>query len=208
MKRSILSATIVSLGLAATSYAAPVYSGPLSISVPPTFDGIYLNVLTGAATLLDTGNPDYDVNPYISSTAATNWSNFNPDAAGFGSVGSSTTGPTLALPEGASIGPASILDVGVSTLTPAASFTSNAFYGFKFRNEGGASDHFGWILVSLPVPVIVGGTNAATPAGTILGYGYESTPNTAIVAGAGIPEPTSLAVLGAAAAFVLRRRRA
>jgi len=209
MNRSILSAAIVSLGLAATSHAGIVVNPSVSIDIPANSNGIYLNVVTGASSTILAGSiVDYDVNPHINSLTATNWSNRNPDGADSGTVASSATGPALALSFGELIGPTSTLDEFISPLTPAASFVSNAFYGFKFRMEGPGTDHFGWIMVSLPVPIVVNGTNSASPLGTILAYGYESTQNTAIAAGAGIPEPTTLAVLGAAAAFVLRRRRA
>lgn len=71
------------------------------------------------------------------------------------------------------------------------------------RLDIGGSTHFGWVRIKTEY---VGG--ASTLTGTIFDWAYETTPDTAIAAGA-IPEPTSLALLAAGAgALALRRRTA
>ncbi|TWU20783.1 PEP-CTERM sorting domain-containing protein [Bythopirellula polymerisocia] len=67
----------------------------------------------------------------------------------------------------------------------------------------GGSSHYGWVRIKTEK---VGGETTLT--GTIFDWAYETTPDTAIAAGA-IPEPTSLALLAAGAgALALRRRSA
>ena len=60
-----LAVTVVGL-TAAASQAAVVYSGNVNLSVPGTFDGTYLNVVSNTATPTTTGNTNYDFNPFIS----------------------------------------------------------------------------------------------------------------------------------------------
>lgn len=203
--RHVLS--LVVLGLAAISSqasAAVVYSGVLNLPVPGTFDGTYLNVVSGLATPTTTGNTDYDFNPYIPTPGtSTSWSFFQPDSTSGGTVASTTSGPALSLSAGTSIGPASVFKTGTAVGTAFNSSTA-AYVGFKFTIEADASVHYGWARVSLPTPV----TGTTTQAGgTIIDYAYDSTANTAILAGAGVaPEPTTLAALALGGVFVHRRR--
>ena len=204
MKRSILSATIVSLGLAATSYAAPIYSGPLNIPLLNNVDGTYLNLVDGTVvnglTTFPTPSP-LDINMWVSASAPAGWrlfANSNGALADGGvAVSSGSTGALLN--SGELVGPASTFSTSAVVLTTAGT----NIYGVRFLNEAGPNTiHYGWVQLNLTQGI------SGVATGTLLGYGFESTPDTAIVAGAGIPEPTTLAVLGAAAAFVLRRRRA
>jgi hypothetical protein len=202
---AIASLAILAGSLASNASAAVVYSGVLNLAVPGTFDGTYLNVVSGLATATTTGNTDYDFNPYIPTPGtSTSWSFFNPDGTSGGTVATTTTGPAVVLAAGAPIGPSSIFKTGVAAGTSFNSSTA-AYVGFKFLIESDASIHYGWARVSLPTPV----TGSTTQAGgTIVDYAYESVANTAILAGAGVaPEPTTLAALALGGVF-LRRRRA
>jgi hypothetical protein len=190
--------------LASTASAAVVYSGVLNLSVPGTFDGTYLNVVSGLATPTTTGNTDYDFNPYIATPGtSTSWSFFQPDSTSGGTVAATTSGPALVLTAGTPIGPASVFKTGTAVGTAFNSSTA-AYVGFKFLLETDASIHYGWARVSLPTPTLGAGGQAA---GTIIDYAYDSSANTEILAGAGVvPEPTSIAALSLGG-LLLRRRR-
>ena len=72
--------------------------------------------------------------------------------------------------------------------------------GVRLFNQGDSQIHFGWVRLDLPA----GGT---TP-GTLIDFAWESQANTPIGALAGVPEPSSLAVIGlVGGAPVARRRR-
>jgi len=206
MNRSILSAAIVSLGLAATSYAAPVYSGPLNTPLLANFNGTYLNLVNGTVV---NGLPNFpagsplDINIWVSAAPPVGWKLFanSNGALADGGIAVSSDFFGALLNSGQLVGPASTFSISADVTT--ANVAGTNIYGVRFLNEAGPNTiHYGWVQLNLTP----GSSGVAT--GTLLGYGFESTPNTAIVAGAGIPEPTTLAVLGAAAAFVLRRRRA
>jgi hypothetical protein len=75
---------------------------------------------------------------------------------------------------------------------------TDKYVGLKWE-VGGGNFNYGWARMDV--------TAANNGTATLFGYAYESTPNTAIAAGA-IPEPTSLALLAAGGgAAALRRRR-
>ena len=68
---------------------------------------------------------------------------------------------------------------------------TNAYAGFRFTAADGT--HFGWIFLSVNAGII-----------DFVSAGYETTPNTAILTGAGvIPEPGTMAMLAMGAAAVL-----
>jgi hypothetical protein len=74
------------------------------------------------------------------------------------------------------------------------------YIGVKFRlNDNEFGDlHYGWIGIDF--------TNQADLTGVVTGYAYETTPDTAILAGA-VPEPSGLALLALGAAGLLIRRK-
>jgi hypothetical protein len=72
----------------------------------------------------------------------------------------------------------------------------NGFIGFSFLNEAGGTTHYGYAEIDLP----------ASGDGTLLSYGFEATPDTAVVIP--IPEPATAGLLGTVALAMLRRRRA
>jgi hypothetical protein len=69
----------------------------------------------------------------------------------------------------------------------------DAFIGLQFQLDG--TTHYGWIEVN-------NSPNAA--AGQVLGWAYETSPNTPIVAGA-VPEPTTWALLVLGTAIFVTR---
>lgn len=74
-----------------------------------------------------------------------------------------------------------------SSISP--DFGPNSYMGMQFSTDGNATYHYGWIKVTW---------NSTTSTFEILSAAYESTPNTAIAAGAtggAVPEPGSGAMV-------------
>lgn len=189
----------VLLAAAAPASATIVYSGVANIPIPYTFDGIYLNVVTGATSL--TEPPDF----YGSPSAA--W--INIAFAGVDVVTGDGLAPA-AMPAGQVVNipyNTPIDSTGAYVSGPNASsthlgpgpgqFTASTpgYIGFRI-NPSGAGDQFGWLRVSL---------NDDSSGGIIHSYAYESLTGTAI--GAGVPEPGSTAALLFTAAALLFNRR-
>ena len=183
--------TLAVVGGVHKAEAAVVYSGPLNIAIPNTIDGLYINLVTGAATT-PSSTPGYDLNPYV---AGGNWRNFGPSSdIGAASVISSLTAGTLIDASGAYIAQGS----GTGF---AAAFGTTAILGIRFVRESDSATLFGWVRLTLP------GSPAATAAGTLVDYAYEDT-GAGINAGATTPAPTAgMAVLALGGVGMLARRR-
>jgi hypothetical protein len=120
-------------------------------------------------------------------------------------------GFALALTSGATIGPAQnyslangkLYDGNTSPQTGIFLVGVPAYAGFQFTGSDNAT-HFGWVQFD------VTDGSASSPVGNVIDYAYESTPNTAIAAGAvSSPEPGSLSLLamGAVGMGLYRGRR-
>lgn len=160
--------------------AAVVDSGPVSIAVPQTTAGIYLNVITGVSATAPAGAPGWDINPW-GSTAL----NF---------FGGATSGSYIAaggnvVPQniGDVVGPASTFATSAGTVGTSFRNSGTSILGFRFFNEGnGNSVHYGYAEITTTAP-------NGIPA-TIVRYVYESTPDTPItVAGAVMNTPPQFA---------------
>src|SRR4051812_3230199 len=196
MSLRFIRAALVAAGLLiiiAPARAAVVYSGPLNLTIPNTGPGLFVNVVTGSAASVDpfpvVGGPagNWDIDLF----GSTLWGLYAPFAAGQSQpfVQANQTGyvaavggtfpQALNLPAGTTIGPSSNFstqpdaDINLATGQP-------AIFGFRFRNEQNSpfSVHYGWARVIL--------TNGQP--GTLVDYGWEAKPDTAIGAGA-VPEP-------------------
>ncbi len=134
-------------------------------------------------------------------TGANNWrltSNSNGSAIAI--LGSNDP---LEFPLGGTIGSSSSFSASAG-LQPAL---GTNLYGIQIFNEATSAIHYGWVRISLSTTPLVG---------TIIDYAYESQAGVSIQAGAtgpsappGIPEPTSIVLVGSAglALFIRHRSR-
>jgi hypothetical protein len=191
--------------------ASIVWSGPVSINIPSTTAGIYLNVVTGVFGTAPALVAGWDVNPFSSTTM----SFFAPANVQHGFIDEFPGGNSLTLVDNLANGTL------ISAATQATVWTtngaietagttafnlssSNNIAGFRFLNETTGIVNFGWMRVSL----------ASTANGqprAIVEYAYE---NTGAAIGAGVvPEPSTYALFGVVAAGAAglrawRRRKA
>jgi hypothetical protein len=186
------------LGGADKANAALVYSGPVNITVPDNIDGIYMNVVNGAAV----GNPPpagWDINPYSVGAPGTTFNLWGPTANTWFAIGGATGDYTL--PTGTLISGAAALFFRPGGTTSAQddvtlNSTDNIF-GFRFINEAmGNQVQFGWVRISF-------GANLGTRS--ITEYAYDDT-GAGVLAGV-VPAPGALALLGLAGLVGPRRRR-
>jgi hypothetical protein len=183
-------AAVVSL----STQAAVVDSGPVSIAIPATTDGLYLNVVTGVSSGVAASAPGWDFNPWGSTTR-----NFFWPSAPANTFGGDATGGTVyrLLTPGAIVGPASTF---IATASAAAAINFNTgtpgdkIIGFRFNNEAGGTLHYGYAVLR--------SADADGVPGTIIRYVFESTPNTPItITGGGQPPLTSTPATGTTLTF-------
>jgi hypothetical protein len=187
-------------GTAATvsdaSAAVVTFSTP--ISVPNTFDGIYINFLTGATAPLGSGVAGWDFNPYNSGISLSFFWSATPSQAG--GVAGSTTGPYLDLAPGSVISSSSTFAaVTASANTAAFQTVGTHTLGFRFFNENTAAVNYGYLSLT-------SGGSTGFPL-TINGWSFENT-GAAITVSA-VPEPATAAMLsmGALALGAMNLRR-
>lgn len=90
------------LGMMTSAPADIIYSNLQDIAIPATFDGLYLNVETGAwntPSNLGAGVAGWDVNPFSGGKAFANSPDFQPVRSGTGS-----SSPILNLAAGVTVG--------------------------------------------------------------------------------------------------------
>ncbi|MDO9075046.1 MAG: PEP-CTERM sorting domain-containing protein [Rubrivivax sp.] len=190
---------------ASTAFAQIVHSGVVSLAIPVSTNGLYLNVVTGANNLPPPGTggstvPGWDINLW--STGGLGFFNAASPAGGVYVISGAGTVGNLAL--GSTIDGSSSFGAGTSTNVAQWNLNSaNNLFGFRFVNEAnGNSLHYGWGRISL-------GATANDPSRLLVEYAFDATPGAAIQAGV-IPEPGTFALLGLGVAGVLlaaRRRR-
>jgi hypothetical protein len=179
------------------SEAAVIFSGPVSINIPSTTAGVYLNVVTGISSTSPASAPGWDVNPWSSTSLNMFTPTPNPGGGSYNGTGATYFNLTV----GDTIGVGSTWSgTGTATLnggTPLNFNSSNNYVGFRFINEAnGNAIHYGWMQIA------VAGTAAGQPR-TIVGYAYEDVAGASIT----IPGPGALALLGLAGLVGHSRRR-
>lgn len=202
--------------LPATADAQIVYSGPLSIQIPVTTAGIYINVVTGASGATPSAVPGWDINPFSSTTLS--WFGTNTLAqTGYvrGGGSSATLVDNLALGTIVSASSPGTPNYatgpnGASETTGATAFNLNSssnYVGFRFLNETTGLVNYGWLQVQV-------GATLNNASRFILGWAFETSGAGIAVGDTGavaVPEPgTYLAGLaaGAIALRAWRRRKA
>lgn len=184
-------------GMVSSAHATVVtFNTP--IVVPNTFDGVYLNFLTGATGTAGGSVAGWDFNPYNSGTSLSFfWAATPSQASG---VAGTTTGPYSDLGPGATISAASTF-AQVTATTAAAAFQTVGTHtlGFRFWNEGTGAINYGYATLS------AGGTTGFPL--TITGWSFEN--SGAAITIPAVPEPatTAMFALGALALGAVNLRR-
>ena len=202
MKRHLIQSLALLLALIpAAGRAAVVYSGVQNIAIPQTFDGVYLNIQSGATAFTEpaTWNTAPWLNPFFGGVGIANGALLQPFITGVDQVvniapgGIISTGGTFGLAPGGSsthVGPAA------NQFQPGVT----GYIGYRFQLTGGGADYFGWLGVQV--------NNVG--AGTIIDWAYQNVAGQPVAAGSvsPVPEPGS-AVIGIALCGVAlwRRRR-
>jgi len=164
------------------------------IAIPNTFNGVYINLLTGANATTTAAVPGWDFGPWGSSNTLTFF--WPTAAASNGGVGNATSYTDL--PFGSVISSAStFLNSAQPTATTAFQTTGSHIVGFRFLNEGTGATNYGYATISTTGPL-------GFPA-TITSWSFENTGAPITV----VPEPATGVMLsmGALALGALNLRR-
>lgn len=165
IKLALLSA--LSVGIE-NAIAAPVDSGALSISVPFSNDGVYLNLISGATGASAAAVTGWDTNPFFQGTAQPATANFAVFTSAIGdperaTLRSSQGGLSL-------LAPGSTVDFNAQFSTgslggPAFTNIGSRYYGVRFTNETTGARNYGYVLISTTAGL-------PTPATRIVRTGY------------------------------------
>lgn len=191
---------IAALGANCSAGAAIVYSGLQNISIPTDFDGVFLDVDTGATgTTPITG---WDINPFFGGVGIGNSAPFQPVRIGTGNLDAYKN-----LAFGAPISAGSSFyssgDGGSDTDHFGAGADQfhdgvDGYLGFQFTTNSTTGPYFGWMRLSL---------TDNTEGALIRDWAYDDS-GADIFAGMVVPEPTRVILLLAGCLAIVMRRRA
>ena len=169
------------------SAEAVVVTFNVNATVPQTFQGLYINFVTGTITGTPTGNLGWDFNPYAAASGmfAIYWSASTINA-GVSTGPGSMTYADLAI--GTVVGPSSSFHRtnGVGT-SPNYTTAGTHILGFRFLNEATGMTNYGYATIST-------GSGTGFPV-TIHSWSFENNGGSITV----VPEPSTTAMLTAAA---------
>jgi hypothetical protein len=169
INRRFAAATAASLiALTSGSAMAAIVCGPTTnISIPNTFNGVYINFVTGVTGTTTAAVPGWDFGPWGSSNTLAFFFPSTP-ANSFGAVAGTTTGPYSVLAAGTPVAPASTFALVTATTATVAlqGGVTGALVGFRFFNEATSAINFGWAEFNTTAPL-------GFPA-TIVRYCYQN----------------------------------
>lgn len=194
---ALLCAAVAGVALSPQIASATVvtddFSGnPLSV-VPFNLNGVYLNLLTGAASESDTSVPGWDINPFFSGTGGgqpVRFDLYTPQyTGGIVTVGVIPSIPAEDLPIGATIGPGLAYKNGA--VNASSDDTDVHYIGFRFLNETTSVEDYAYLEVQqLSSPAVEGSVQ-------ILGWAYDDSGAPITVnALSAVPEPATYAMFG------------
>jgi hypothetical protein len=186
--------------------AAVIYSGVQDIAIPNTFDGLYLNVMTGMFTNTDPGAGPWSSDPWINlffgGTVIGSSDHLRPVITGPDQIVNLPVGTLVDATDNFALGESgSSTHVGSGPgLFPLG---QESLIGFVIGSTGGGSPLYGWMRFII----------RNTGSGTVKDWAYDNTVGAAIPAGFTgthfVPEPSRLVLLalGLLGAVTRRRRR-
>lgn len=198
----LLAISLAVLACAPAAKAAVIYSGPQNIAIPTGFDGIYINIDTGATG--GSAFTGWDLNPFFGGAGVANSAAFQPARTGTGN-----DDPILRLDYGEFVDPSRFFSTGFGGSgdpdphlgTGPGQFTSGqeGYLGFRFTTDASSGPNYGWMHVLF---------TSNTSGGMIYDWAYDNT-GSAIALPAGVPEPgrAGLLALGLIGWAARRRRR-
>lgn len=198
MNRILLFA-ILSLAMLHSASAAVIYSGIQNITIPTTFDGVYVDIdngATSASTIVG-----WDVNIIFGGVGIGGSAAFQPARDGTGVMDTVLNYALNDLIDG-SLLYAGAVETGSSDhlgLAPTQfQDGSEGYLGFKFTKNDSSGPYYGWMRMTL---------TANTAGALIHDWAWEDS-GAGILAGALVPEPgRAMLVLLGFCALALRRRR-
>ncbi|MBE7501136.1 MAG: hypothetical protein HS113_12670 [Verrucomicrobiales bacterium] len=192
----------------APAQAVVVYSGIVNLNAPATFDGLYLNVITGEWWITQNfERTDWDLCLFTMTGSTLNF--YHPDPLGAMRYPGITTGNAGNLTPGTEVGSAGSFSISTGPVVFGANagnwqLNADNYFGFRFVNEAGSTTHYGWGRLAV---------GASSAVRTLVDYAYESEAGQPINVGAGmVPEPRhtqllSALALGAVGLLYRRNRR-
>lgn len=184
----MLALAVLMLALTNRVNAAVVDSGPVSIAIPNTIDGLYLDLVTGTASSSSVGNGGWDINAF--GTIRREFF-FRPTSS---STGCYRTPPLAngcdALPLGRIFGLGSPFSPGGFVGFSNFDVQQTRTVGFRFLNEATGQVNYGYMFLNA-----LGATGLDA---TITRYTYEDS-GSAIAVGGNNQSPTIVAATGLAA---------